>query len=329
MLDLARCSVKTRDSVVEQARWLMADPAVVSLGIGEKRRLRRGTDRLALIVGVLEKQRDARRIPPGYRVPTRIAVRIDGREREVETDVVTMRRPRLSRYQGYVRPAFVGYDVAAPGGTRGTLGPLLRDQSGVEYLLSNAHVLTDLMRHVTFGGPILQPSQSDASGHIVGKLARYTRLRWFGDNPCDAALATLVDGQALSAKLADGSVIAGIDYGVPEVGDPVRIVGSTSGASSANVRETNVTRQVLADPRGTRKLLLTQQIDAGQLGANGDSGACVLDRDGYLIGLFVADGMTGDLFIPIERVLSTLADPARCEAAAQDRKVLSFTVLAP
>src|SRR5437879_9690826 len=94
----------------------------------------------------------------------------------------------------------------------GTLGSLVKDSSGVEYILSNNHVLADTDQAAP-GQNISQPGLVDNSCRPAATMAHFTVAPHLGTNG-DAALAKLVAGTMHSG----GSIIG---VGVPSTA-PVR-----------------------------------------------------------------------------------------------------------
>lgn len=328
MLDLEACTLDECDTIVYQARHLLDANIATSLCVGEKTTGYRRTGRRALIVGVANKVERPSDIPPQKLVPPRLNVCFRGSWADVETDVVSMGVPTLAAFRGQQRPATVGFEVAALGGKAGTMGPILRDQLGALHLLSNAHVFTDFMRQSTIGTPIVQPG-STSRQDAVAVLERFTPLRAGEYLACDAAIAAISDMSKLSGRLADGTAILGIEPRRLDEREFVRLIGSTSGSSWGQVRDVGVDQKVLVRPDSTATYTMTGQIrTTAGMGRGGDSGGAVVDTDGYLVGLFVADHWSGDLVTPISTVLETLGNPTLCETAPNDTLQLSFDVMA-
>lgn len=230
------------------------------------------------------------------------------------------------------------YDVA--GGhildcCSGTLGALVRDAVGHQYLLSNNHVLARSDQGAV-GDPIVQPGLIDngcvpnGAGEgtmLVGALDRWPALRLATTN-VDAALARInvhaIDAHGavleLGARRADGQLAAappGIASTAGRGEAPVlamavaksgRTTGLTCGAVSAVALDIEVS--YYADCSETRpyltKLFHNQFAMSGnQFSDAGDSGALVVDAaNAEPVGLLFAGG------VDVAGVVEAVANPA-------------------
>jgi hypothetical protein len=204
----------------------------------------------------------------------------------------------------------------------GTLGSLIQDSSGHQYLLSNNHVLAR-SDHATVGDTIVQPGlidnnctpNGDGSGTTrVGSLTGWLALSSSATN-ADAAIAQVDSGAVnttgsileLGAKQADGSLGAappGISStgGKGEAAALSRVVaksGRTTGLTCASVSALNldVTVDYYLNCAETKPYLAktyTNQvgISGNQFSDAGDSGSLVVDAaNAEPVGLFFAGGM--------------------------------------
>jgi hypothetical protein len=80
-------------------------------------------------------------------------------------------------------------------------------------------------------------------------------------------------------------------------------VGRTTGYTTGRITQVDVTVQVVYGGRAVR---FVDQFMATGMSAAGDSGAAVLDMDGYVVGLLFAGSDQATLLNPIQHVLSAL-----------------------
>jgi len=207
----------------------------------------------------------------------------------------------------------------------GTLGSLLKDESGREYLLSNNHVLAR-SDHAAVGDTIVQPGlidnnctpNGDGPGTVpVGALTAWLPLRSRGTN-ADAAIAQVashtVDTSGnimeLGSRLADGS-LASAPPGVSSTGGKgenatlqLRVAksGRTTGLTCGKVTtlDLDVAVDYYRDCAETKPYLT--KTFTGQLAVSGDrfsdagdSGALMVDAaNAEPVGLFFAGGIDGN-----------------------------------
>jgi hypothetical protein len=204
----------------------------------------------------------------------------------------------------------------------GTLGSLIQDNSGHQYLLSNNHVLAR-SDHATVGDTIVQPGlidnnctpNGDGPGTTrVGSLTGWLALSSSTTN-ADAAIAQVDSGAVsttgsileLGTKQADGTLGAappGISStgGKGEAAALNRVVaksGRTTGLTCASISALNL--DVTVDyylncaetkPYLTRTYTNQLAISGNQFSDAGDSGSLVVDAaNAEPVGLFFAGGM--------------------------------------
>lgn len=174
----------------------------------------------------------------------------------------------------------------------GTLGAVVTDLSGIQYVLSNNHVLAKANR-ATIGDPISQPGLIDArcnpATEAVANLSRFVKYRFgpTGINKVDAAIARVIpgevstDGKILDIGLPGQPVEAAIGMGVKKSG---RTTGKTTGEITAmnvsvkvqvpvecgsdNVKLVRFVDQVVVEPRGTSQFFVKA----------GDSGSLIVEK---------------------------------------------------
>lgn len=225
----------------------------------------------------------------------------------------------------------------------GTLGALIQDERGRQYLLSNNHVLAR-SDHASLGDDVVQPGLIDnnctpngdgAGTQPVGALTAWLPLSAHATN-ADAAIAevasrsvdTLGSIQELGARQADGT-LAAAPLGITSTGgkgEPAtlqlrvaksgRTTGLTCGSVSAIAVDVSV--DYYRDCAETRPYLtktFTNQIgvSGNHLSDAGDSGAVLVDTaNAEPVGLYFAGGSDGfgvaqGLANPVSDVLSELS----------------------
>ncbi|MGA7859666.1 MAG: hypothetical protein WCA11_17150 [Terracidiphilus sp.] len=228
----------------------------------------------------------------------------------------------------------------------GTLGSLLEDSSGRQYLLSNNHVLAQ-SDHSSVGDAIVQPGlidnnctpNGDGAGTVpVGSLTGWLPLKSAQTN-VDAAIAQVashsVDAAGsileLGARQADGT-LAAAPPGISSTGGKgetaelqLRVAksGRTTGLTCAGVSAVNLDISVdyyldCAETKPYLTKVFTNQlaICGNRFSDAGDSGALVVDaNDAEPVGLYFAGGTDASgvgqgVANPVGDVLSELSAQA-------------------
>ena len=313
-------------------RDLLAREHVVAAGIGYKTVSGKRTDALSIVCSVVKKV-------PEARLATRD--RVPGEIRGIPTDVVETGplRALLARTDRW-RPAPGGVSIGHPSITAGTLGCLVR-KTGETLILSNNHVLA-AENAAAIGDPILQPGTYDGGRDPADRIAvlqDFVPIRFLSDSPSDcpvagglaaaanllaravgsttrlravrlaeeenrvdAALARPVNPADLSPEILELGPVTGI--GSAGLGTPVKKSGRTSGLTSGEILQVDVTADIQYGAGRTARF--TDQLMAGAMSSGGDSGSAVLDADNRLIGLLFAGSDTTTVINPIEHVVAAL-----------------------
>jgi hypothetical protein len=192
----------------------------------------------------------------------------------------------------------------------GTLGSLLTDQNGKQYILSNNHVL-GRVSHAVLGEDILQPGLVDAfcdatKTKAVAKFTAATPI----EAGVDAAIAEVVPGAVdpqgavigLGGVAADGSYLPGYTANTiadPVVGMSLAKSGRTTGLSCSTVSD--VSALVNVDMRAgcgnptEISVRFSDQIIAANFANYGDSGSLMVDaataRPLGLVASLTSDGV--------------------------------------
>ena len=220
----------------------------------------------------------------------------------------------------------------------GTLGALIQNSGGTQYILSNNHVLARSDQAST-GADITQPGLVDdncdpTKGTLVGQLTAWLPLNSSATN-ADAAIAKVNPGAVdasgaileLGAKQTDGSLAAappgtsstGGKGQAPSINMTVAKSGRTTGLTCANIAALNLSVQVQyfkdcgeTQPYLTKTYSNQIGIEGNNFSDAGDSGSLVVNTsNAEPVGLFFAGGTTNTgvsegVASPVSTVLSEL-----------------------
>jgi S1-C subfamily serine protease len=200
-----------------------------------------------------------------------------------------------------VRPAMGGYSVGHYRVTAGTIATCCYDLSpfpsipGRYYILSNNHVLAN-SNNSRIGDPILQPGRFDGGtypGDLIGRLARYVPIKFHTPTtrPLNYVDAAIAEGNFhdLSREVYWGGYVKDL-YTAPKVNDIVQKTGRTTGFTTGKV--TNINGTVDVNYGSGRIARFRNQIITTRMGAPGDSGSLVMNRDEAAMGLLFAGSST-------------------------------------
>ncbi len=145
------------------------------------------------------------------------------------------------------------YDLANGFCCGGTLGALVEDNGGTQYILSNYHVLyADIVnggnsRVATAGDPVIQPGLLDVGCNAANALNVATLVNGGGSLPggnVDAAIAAVIPGQVASdGEILDIGVISSSTVGA-SIGQDVKKMGRTTGLGRGTVDGLNASVQI-------------------------------------------------------------------------------------
>lgn len=203
----------------------------------------------------------------------------------------------------------------------GTLGTLVQDDIGNQYILSNNHVLARTNKG-TIGDDIIQPGLIDQIpacskdyNDVVADLSNFAPLSFRGGttNSVDAAIALVRAGMVDSSgsvlhigEVSNGTVMPALNMTVKKSG---RTTGLTSGYVSAVNVTVNVTYGKMCGI-GSQTARFTGQImiSPGGFSAGGDSGSLIVEGCSpypRAVGLLFAGSSTVTVANPINDVLSS------------------------
>jgi hypothetical protein len=191
----------------------------------------------------------------------------------------------------------------------GTLGSLVKDNSGVQYILSNNHVLADTDQAAP-GQNISQPGLVDNDCRPATTVAHFTVAPHLGTN-VDAALAKLVAG-----TMNSGGSILGV--GVPnpapvsaKINMGVAKSGRTTGLTCGSVQSVNTSVKVQYQKGCNQGLKFTISytnqvvVASSTFSAGGDSGSLIVSKSAaHPTALLFAGSSTTTVGNPIGQVLS-------------------------
>lgn len=303
-----------------EARSWVQEAGVQGLGVGEKVVAGRPTGTLALRVYVAAKKpRSAVRHP----VPATVVLPEVG---VCPTDVTAIGRLRPEVFAERVRPAMPGCGIGHPDGGTGTFGCLVHEpgSDGDLFLLSNAHVVAD-DGCAWPGDPILQPARDDGGSPESDTLAEFTRAEPFAfsdtgfPNTMDAAIARVLSPDRVDVVPREiDRPIRGVARTLKR-GMEVQKVGRTTDHTLGIVLDIDFRFQMPYKRPGHRSAFFERpgHSDRGRVGfrdqvlctrytEQGDSGAAVLNRRGYLLGLHFAGSPAASVFSPIRPILRAL-----------------------
>lgn len=202
----------------------------------------------------------------------------------------------------------------------GTLGALVKDSSGNQFILTNNHVLAKTNKGI-IGEGIIQPGLIDQTptcfqnvGDTVANLSAFKKIKFKArtTNTIDAAIAQVVSGTVdQSGSILDiGQVSSSIV--APAVGMDVKKSGRTTGLTTGTIESINLTVNITYDKQcgiGSRTALFTNQIgiSPGNFSAAGDSGSLIVENVATCpraIGLLFAGSSSITIANPIRNVLN-------------------------
>jgi len=191
----------------------------------------------------------------------------------------------------------------------GTLGSLVKDSSGLQYILSNNHVLADTDQAAP-GQNISQPGLVDNNCRPATTVAHFTVAPHLGTN-VDAALAKLVAGTMNSS----GSILGvGVPNPAPvsaKINMGVAKSGRTTGLTCGSVQSVNTSVRVQYQ-KGCNQgqkftISYTNQVVvvSSTFSAGGDSGSLIVSKSAaHPTALLFAGSSTTTVGNPIGQVLS-------------------------
>lgn len=196
---------------------------------------------------------------------------------------------RVATLSDYVLIGFEGDDEGGNGNGGGDGG-----DGGSPCPTANAvSELLNAMAAVTGSKTRLKPYRPDSTLHPRPRTT---------ENLVDAAIALPDSPEDADLEILDIGTIAGIREG--ELGMPVKKSGRTTGFTTGQIQQIDVTARVNYGPN--RTATFTNQLMAGSMSQGGDSGSAVLDNDNNIVGLLFAGSSTTTLINRIQDVFDGL-----------------------
>lgn len=237
---------------------------------------------------------------------------------DVPTDVVVAGKPALHQvvtHQGgrRLRPAQPGCSIShSRVQSSGTLGCIVKDSGGTQYVLSCAHVLSD--GTAALGDSIVQPGTSNGGNAPNDEIATFTRALPLSPAVADAAIAEISNLNAVNAIIqhltrpVGTRTLSGVGVLVQKSGDQTGLtlgvvvgIKGTIGPYSVN---------------GISNIYFSDAIVVSGMSEGGDSGSILMDYQNHAVGLIFGGqqynnscGQTSSVASwcsPIDTVLSQL-----------------------
>jgi len=200
----------------------------------------------------------------------------------------------------------------------GTLGALVEDTSGTEYILSNNHILART-NAAAIGEDIIQPGLIDESPacfkdttDIVASLSAVIPIQFktkkiIPTNTADAAIAQVRVGNVdPTGSILDIGTLS-TDTLAPSLGMAVKKSGRTTGLTNGNITAVNATIDVSYGSGKTARFINQIVIGSGNFIAAGDSGSLMVEdvvTNPRAVGLLFAGSSTAAIANPIDDVLN-------------------------
>jgi len=195
----------------------------------------------------------------------------------------------------------------------GTLGALVQDTIGTQYILSNNHVL-GLSGRASAGDDVSQPGLIDSNCQVSTVVADFTVAPPLSSG-VDAAIAQLRPGQMDSTgSILDIGTISSV-VRTPAVGLSVKKSGRTTGFTTGSITSINTTVNVRY-PRncgsgGGSTFTFTNQVvvGGGTFSAGGDSGSLIVTNNSCAqpVALLFAGSSSATIGNPVSLVLTRLS----------------------
>ncbi len=190
-----------------------------------------------------------------------------------------------------VRPVSPGISVGHINVSAGTVGAVVSDQKGNNYILSNNHVLADTNKGKK-GDPIIQPGCSDGGTEEVAKLEHFNQIKMCGnENIVDIAIASLNEQFQLNCVIQN--IGEPNDTILAQLGMEVEKNGRTTGHTKGKIEATDADIKVGYD--NGQKAVFINQIKTQKMSFPGDSGSLLINKQGTsvkAVGLIFAGSNT-------------------------------------
>lgn len=201
----------------------------------------------------------------------------------------------------------------------GTLGALVEDDSGNQYILSNNHVLART-NVATIGEDIIQPGLIDQSPtcfkdttDVVADLSAFIPILFktkgtMPPNAVDAAIAQVRVGKVDPTGFVMDIGTLSSDTVAPSLGMAVKKSGRTTGVTNGNITAVSATIDVSLGSGKTARFVDQIVVGPGNFIAAGDSGSLMVEdvvANPRAVGLLFAGSSTTAIANPIDDVLDS------------------------
>ncbi len=197
----------------------------------------------------------------------------------------------------------------------GTLGALVQDGGGAQYILSNNHVLAKT-NSAAIGDDIIQPGLIDAgckkiTTDAVADLSAFVPIQFSSkksvpSNAADAAVAKVRPGAVIpDGFILDIGTLSGLTA-QDTVGCPVQKSGRTTGLTQGSISAVDATVNVNYGQGKTARFTNQFLVTPGSFSDAGNSGSLIV-RDGSTpraVGLLFAGSSSYTIGSPIDSVLN-------------------------
>ena len=225
----------------------------------------------------------------------------------------------------------------------GTLGSLVRDAAGTQYILSNNHVLART-NSATAGELITQPGLTDVgcaqiTANGVATLSATVPISFTSGttNPVDAAIAQTLSGVVNTSGLILDIGQVSTSTIAPILGAQVKKSGRTTGLTKGKIAVINLAVNISYNVEcgiGSQVARFVNQfaITPGSFSKGGDSGSLIVENVAtcpHAVGLLFAGGGNVTIANPISAVLSAFnVTPVGCSISGSQEKSLVRRIVA-
>ena len=317
-MSISQCKKVKNAWSKKNKKRIASDDNLLGIGVGLKETDGLFTKTLAVKYFVRTKKKSGLR--PGEKLPEKLD--------STPTDVVQMAPLRArGRFVSRLRPALGGCSgcvVVDDQIYTGTLGLAMRGYGSLSdrtFILSNNHVLAD-ENNARIGDPVVQPGlldDADLEYDIIGELYDFVPLNFElsadvedpSINKVDAACALVNEFGAFNREIFWIGYPKGwrnrknIEDAVANSNVQVQKTGRTTGYTTGTISAVTFDGWVGYDS-GFAYFEDQILITPGGFSDAGDSGSCILDMDGHIIGLLFAGGATHTIANFIEDVWQAL-----------------------
>lgn len=229
--------------------------------------------------------------------------------KNVKTDVIESGILHLTSLTTKIRPALGGYSAGPPSVNYiGSLGCLVTDFTNY-YILGNNHIFAN-SNLLPLRTPILQPAPSDnktTSDNIIAELYKFIPIDLSPytihniNNTVDCALGKISNQSIVSSKIAFIGSPRGLT--APKLNLKVQKVGCISELTTGKITDLNGTFEMNFHDQF---IIFKNQIITTPMATNGDSGAVLLDKNRYALGLLMSGNDSMCIYNNLELVLNQL-----------------------